>query len=144
VIQVHTKRSRGRPRVTDSERKRNNVTIRLRDRLKAALAQSADEQQRSLSEEIERRLETSFVVEEVLGDAEMRRLIFFVTSAFAAATGKRDWLNDPIAYSAGTAAVLDALLIGFPDRGEDRARAIEALVGRLLTRLAHERMEQAR
>ena len=46
-------RSRGRPRVPDETRKRNNVTIRMRDELKAKVEQSAAGQQRSISEEIE-------------------------------------------------------------------------------------------
>jgi hypothetical protein len=38
------------------------------------------------------------------------------------------------------AGVLDALLIGFPN-GEDKARQLEALVGRLLSRLAREKKQ---
>lgn len=40
-------------------RKRNNVTLRLRDRLRAALQAEADANGRSLSEEMETRLERS-------------------------------------------------------------------------------------
>jgi hypothetical protein len=51
-------------------RKRNNLTFRARDALKADLAASAEANQRSLSEEIEHRLENSFVYERVIGDVE--------------------------------------------------------------------------
>lgn len=53
------KRGRGRPPKPEAERKRNNVTVRLRDATRAALEKWAKENQRSLSEEIETRLERS-------------------------------------------------------------------------------------
>jgi len=48
---------RGRPRLSPKQRKRNNVTLRLRDELKQQLAERADANGRSLSEEMEYRLE---------------------------------------------------------------------------------------
>lgn len=57
---VAKKRGRGRPKVPDEVRKRNNVTIRLRDQVKADLEAAAAKNQRSLSEEIEARMERSF------------------------------------------------------------------------------------
>ena len=50
---------RGRPRLNPAQRKRNNVTLRLRDKLKQQLAEQADANGRSLSEEMEYRLEYS-------------------------------------------------------------------------------------
>ena len=50
---------RGRPRLNPKQRKRNNVTLRLRDELKQKLAERADANGRSLSEEMEYRLEYS-------------------------------------------------------------------------------------
>jgi predicted HicB family RNase H-like nuclease len=50
---------RGRPRLNPEQRKRNNVTLRLRDKLKQQLAEQADANGRSLSEEMEYRLEYS-------------------------------------------------------------------------------------
>ena len=44
----------------DEAKKRNNVTIRMRDELKSKIQQAAAEHGRSISEEIERRLEHSF------------------------------------------------------------------------------------
>jgi hypothetical protein len=48
------------------QRKRNNVTIRLRDGLKSAVQEAGSAEGRSLSEEIEYRLERSFLVEDHL------------------------------------------------------------------------------
>ena len=50
---------RGRPRLSPEQRKRHNVTLRLRDELKQRLAERADANGRSLSEEMEYRLELS-------------------------------------------------------------------------------------
>ena len=52
-----TKKKRGRPRKPDSEKRRNNVTIRMKDDLKRRLEEDAYSQGRSLSEEIEFRME---------------------------------------------------------------------------------------
>jgi hypothetical protein len=53
-----------------SERKRNNLTFRARDQLKADLEKAAAANNRSVSEEIEYRLGQSFQWEKVLGDLE--------------------------------------------------------------------------
>lgn len=53
-----------------AQRKRNNLTFRARDQLKASLAAAAEINRRSLSEEIEHRLEKSFLYEQALGDVE--------------------------------------------------------------------------
>ena len=50
----------GRPPKPESQRRRNNVTIRMRDSVKKNLQVSAESHGRSLSEEIEWRLEQSF------------------------------------------------------------------------------------
>ncbi len=54
-------RKRGRPAKPPSQRKRNNVTTRMRDQLKERLEGEARPSDRSLSEEIEFRLERSFL-----------------------------------------------------------------------------------
>ena len=53
---------RGRPRKLPESRKRNFVTLRLRDETKAALMQAAEANQRSLSEELEARIETALTI----------------------------------------------------------------------------------
>ena len=50
---------RGRPRISPKQRKRNNVTLRLRDELKEQLVEQAAANGRSLSEEMEYRVELS-------------------------------------------------------------------------------------
>ncbi|MDP6430327.1 MAG: TraY domain-containing protein [Rhodospirillales bacterium] len=55
---------RGRPAKSPTERKRNNVTTRVRDETKHLLQQSSRASGRSISEEIEFRLEQSFRDEE--------------------------------------------------------------------------------
>ena len=132
-------RPRGRPPVPDQTRKRNNVTIRMRDELKAKVEQSAAGQRRSISEEIAWRLERSFSEQAALGGPEMQRMAYHMIAAFALpaqlhASDKENWVNDRDGYRAGVIGVCDALLQGFSD--EDAARVIEALKGRLLTRVA--------
>jgi hypothetical protein len=137
-------RARGRPKLPEETRKRNNVTIRMRDELKAQVQDAAAAQERSLSDEIERRLERSFAEESGFGGPEMRRVAYLMTSAFATAgqlnaAGKADWIKDRDAYRAGLIGVVDALLIGLPEATHhDAALIIEALNGRLLSRLANE------
>jgi hypothetical protein len=53
------KRPRGRPPKPEAERKRGNLTMRLRDATRLALEDAAAANQRSLSEECEARLEYS-------------------------------------------------------------------------------------
>ena len=67
-MSVRTKTStkkRGRPALKPRQRKRNNVTIRLRDQLKSDLQMLAKAEGRSLSEEIEFRVETSVLFDNV-------------------------------------------------------------------------------
>ena len=60
------KRAQGRPRIAKSDRKRNNVTIRMRDARKAELEKEASANQRSLSEEIEHQLEERALLREIM------------------------------------------------------------------------------
>src|SRR5262245_51791112 len=64
------KRRRGGQPKPAAERKRNNLTFRARDQLKADLEKAADANNRSVSEEIEYRLGQAFQWEKVLGDLE--------------------------------------------------------------------------
>lgn len=61
-IEKLERRPRGRPPLMPSRRRRNNVTIRMRDQLKADMQRAATANGRSLSEEIEFRLELSMRV----------------------------------------------------------------------------------
>src|SRR5262249_50756994 len=64
------KRRRGGQPKPAAERKRNNLTFRARDQLKADLEKAATAANRSVSEEIEFRLGQSFQWEKVVGDLE--------------------------------------------------------------------------
>ena len=64
------KRRRGGQPKPAAERKRNNLTFRARDQLKADLEKAAAASNRSVSEEIEFRLGQAFQWEKVLGDVE--------------------------------------------------------------------------
>src|SRR5262249_3635975 len=59
----------GRPKPA-AQRKRNNLTFRARDQLRADLGAAAESNRRSLSEEIEHRLQPSFVYEKTIGDVQ--------------------------------------------------------------------------
>ena len=123
-------RSRGRPRVPDQTRKRNNVTIRMRDELKAKVEQSAAKQQRSISEEIEKRLETSFADEARVGGPAMLGMANMMAAAFlrggqlvAAALGHpewtpEEWIHDKDCHRGGAWAVGSTLGLPLPGKAE--------------------------
>jgi hypothetical protein len=81
------KRRRGGQRKPAAERKRNNLTFRVRDQLRADLEQAAAANQRSVSEEIEHRIERSFVVDATLGDIEAFRRRAIAAEAHARGYG---------------------------------------------------------
>ena len=58
--------SRGRPAKPETQRKRRNLTFRVRDYLRADLERIAAEEGRSISEVIEHRLERSFIEDLIL------------------------------------------------------------------------------
>src|ERR1700747_3098674 len=60
------RRSRGRPPKPEHERRRGNLTFRVRDHLRLDLERIAAEEGRSISEVIEHRLERSFIEDLIL------------------------------------------------------------------------------
>jgi hypothetical protein len=120
------RRPRGRPKVSDAIRKRNNVTTRMRDDLKSRIEQSADAQERSISEEIEARLQRSFAEDARLGVPALVELMDRVTAAFlrggqagAMACGHpeqppAEWMNDLFCYRAAVYSAIDALAAAQP------------------------------
>jgi plasmid stability protein len=95
---------RGRPPLSPEQRKRNNVTLRLRDELKQQLEARADASGRSLSEEMEFRLENSLKYEHVAADIyrsfgglenfAVARVLSEVTKALETTSGE-DWRKNP-------------------------------------------------
>lgn len=71
----HTKSSRGRPRKEPVPGERHPVTVRLGARSKGDLEVAADQTGRSLSQEIEFRLELSFRDDQTLGGGETAMLL---------------------------------------------------------------------
>src|SRR5262245_34781457 len=66
------RRPGGQPKPA-SVRKRNNLTFRVRDDLRERLARAAQDNERSISEEIELRLNRDFGWEQAKGDIEQMR-----------------------------------------------------------------------
>lgn len=65
-----TQAKMGRPLKHSGDRKRHVQSVRVRDSIKDKLSQSAERMQRSISEEMEARLELSFEMEREFGDGE--------------------------------------------------------------------------
>lgn len=63
---VARKKPRGRPPKAAADRKRNNLTLRIRDAMRRQLQREAEKNRRSLSEEAEARIERSFHEQELL------------------------------------------------------------------------------
>ena len=122
------KRGRGRPPKAASDRKRNNVTMRLRDATKGEIERTARENQRSLSEEIEARVENSFqtqsIANQVLGlvyGPQLAGILRMIGDAMIEAgwakgyettssmDGLRAWLNHPEAVAAARHAAIGIL-----------------------------------
>ena len=130
------KRGRGRPPKPAESRKRNNVTLRVRDETKALLERDAAQHQRSLSEEIEARIEQGFTLEKALGG----RVVFRMVAAFAhngqqqadALGLNGDWIGDESCYQAALIAVVRALWKEYPgDRSPDQLeRVLKAILDR--------------
>jgi hypothetical protein len=115
---------RGRPPRTPGEAKRAQFNARLRPSLKAALEAAAWVNRRSLSEEIEGRLEQSFTLETVLGgrDALVMSATFVLAGQRAAEHeghpewGPAQWREDPVCYETAILAVARALWDRHPDQ----------------------------
>ena len=93
-----TKRKRGRPRKPDREKRRNNVTIRMRDFLKERLQKSALESGRSLSEEIEFQLEGILIERRFFGGDrgyEAARLLFAEITRYENLS-ETTWIEDEL------------------------------------------------
>src|SRR5690349_5265821 len=91
------KRNRGRPPMPAESRKRNNLTMRLRDETRAALEERAAANGRSLSEEIEVRLEQSF--DPALGGARTAALLRSLAAIVELEGYGDEWLDDRYAFN---------------------------------------------
>lgn len=147
-------RKRGRPPNPQAAKRRNNVTIRMSDDLKAKLQEMAESEGRSLSEAIELRLEGSFRaaqhITDVLGGPDVRRTAMLMAATFANAGARyaamnghpewtaKEWTLDPDCYREAMAAVAGALLRDFPsDDPEVQLRLLDSLHGRLVSQIVN-------
>ncbi|WP_377830061.1 hypothetical protein ACFKHW_12920 [Bradyrhizobium lupini] len=129
----------GRPTRRQGERLSKNRTFRVRDQLDGQLVQAASNSGRSVSEEIEYRLERSFGEDAayaggVIKDMAMRMAVAFQTAgkANAAANGhpewtSAEWILDTGCYRAAAFAVLDTLLRAYP--GNDLSEILMVVDG---------------
>ena len=97
---AHAKKSRGRPPKTPGEPKRSSFNTRIRSKLKSQLEHAAVKAGRSMSEEIEYRLEQSFVQETAARDAigpshvyPLMKMLGSTVTLIEEGTGKK-WRDD--------------------------------------------------
>jgi hypothetical protein len=133
-LMAEEKRKRGRPPKAPSERKRGNVTIRIRDRLYEKVTEEAAKGQRSLSEEIERGLEAYYEQREAYG--ELARFVGTAVRTIETAAGKAWFADDEMRLKTRGAieAVLDLLVCERIDQLEV-AKASDAVVSWMTFRL---------
>ncbi len=96
AVPATAKKQRGRPRKPDSEKRRNNVTFRMKDDIKRRLQEAANSQGVSLSEEIENRVERTFLGEEAYGGKELNGLLLLMVGAveIIQARTEKSWSSD--------------------------------------------------
>jgi hypothetical protein len=129
----------GRPPKTPKPGERVSLGLKVTADIKRRLDEEANKSGRTQSQQAELMIERSFAEQDALAGPKMRQLAYFMATSFAlagqhSAAGNPDWITDRDCYRAGVIGVLDALLIGRDD--EDAALIIEALKGRLLSRIA--------
>lgn len=154
------KRGRGRPPKPPGELKRAPFSARLRDSLRARLEEEAAKRGYSLSEEIEARLEASFIsIESRFGGragleaATMLTASFlYVGGAYARAKGIPDgpdeWLKDPEIFERALATLVRSTWEYHPGSatGQDLIKWLETLYRHVLgteIRKEQERKEAA-
>jgi hypothetical protein len=131
-------RRRGRPALPTEEGKRYAVGIRTTKKLKDSLQHAADSSGRSVAQEIESRLERSFLLETILGtpEAVLPAAAFALAGQQAAeACGHpaADWRNDRHCYETALLALVAVLWRQHPAPGW---RAIRHWLQRVIGRLA--------
>ena len=97
---------RGRPRKTDDQAKRSYFNTRMRTELKGRLEAEAANAGRSLSEEIEHRLERSLLDDDAKfedfggkGGYELLRAFAMTARMIGEQRGRAEWWCDPRAYA---------------------------------------------
>jgi hypothetical protein len=131
---------RGRPPKTPGEAKRAQFNTRVRPSLKSALDVAAQANRRSVSEEVEARLEQSFSLETILGSQEalLPAAAFALAGQHVAeASGHpvAEWRNDRHCYEEAMLALLEVLWRQHPAPSDIPWQArrywLERAIGRL-------------
>jgi hypothetical protein len=144
------KKRRGRPALPEAERRSRNLTFRSRRNLRKKLQEAAAANGRSVSEEIEWRLDRSFDHDEIFGGAEIRDIALTIAARFrdggnltASLSDKprrsvATWIKDPHCFRGAFVAVLDGLLQRFPNRNLDETTyaSIMEMINAFKTRAA--------
>lgn len=97
------------------------TSMRLPIDLKERIDNAARRSGRSLTQEIEFRLERSFTEESALGGPEMRMLAMEMVATFhnrgaRQGRGAKDWMADVEAYTEAMMGVIEVLMRNHPDR----------------------------
>jgi hypothetical protein len=144
---VEKKRRRGGQRKPAATRKRNNLTFRTRDDLRGQLEKASAATGRSISEEVEYRLNRSFTYDDAFGSQEMRHIAVLMAASFLSAGNLSsskpiaEWIKDPDVFRRAMFGTVYALLGAIPNvTDEDIALEIDALKSRLLTNIANRRV----
>lgn len=129
----------GRPARREGERLSKNRTFRVRGALDDQLLKSATNSGRSVSEEIEHRLERSFSEDAAFGGGAVKHMAIRMAVAFdhagraaAAAAGHPDWtaeewVLDENSYRTAVFGVISSLLKSYP--GSDLTRVLQIADG---------------
>jgi hypothetical protein len=107
-----------------AQRKRRHFTFRLRDQLSTSLEQEAANNTRSVSEEIEHRLERSFLIDTIIGDIEAFRRRSMAAVAQQTGAGKIWDPAGPRYFAPGTHNIPQS---GFVTEAEAAAPPVPAL-----------------
>ena len=114
MIREREEKRLGRPLKPPTPGKRVSLGLKVTAEVKQKIDEEARKTGRTQSQQAELLLERAFTEDAGFGGSEVRRLAIFMASAFAiagqrSAAGKADWMDDPIAYSAGALGAAEAL-----------------------------------
>jgi hypothetical protein len=134
---VRQKSFGGRPGRKPKPGTKVHLGLRVAPELKQRIEKAAKHSTRSMSQEVEMRLDRAFREEDVFGGAGVHSVAMLMTAAFALPGQRRakekglkdDWVNDAECYLAGIAEVIAQLIHSFPSELQPFHRgAIEGVV----------------
>lgn len=133
------KKRRGRPALPEAQRRSRNFTFRSRSNLREKLQKAAEQNDRSISEEIEARLQRSFDHDEIFGGAEIRDIALTAAAKFrdggifAAKLSDKPlrstsaWMKDPVCFRSALISALEGLIQYQPKDGLDVSETLQAI-----------------